>query len=149
MLHVIVGLGANVADPQRQTRLRALQCLALRFLVAAQHQRLVRRVEIQPDDVPELLFKARVVRQFEGARRCGSMSLAAHRRCTLAGEIPRRGPRAAAPSPQVGRRRHRLLHDLLHRLPRQPRLAPAPGAIGQPVQPVQRKAPDPAVHGDA
>src|SRR6202008_4477684 len=25
MSHVIVGLGANVADPQRQTRLRALQ----------------------------------------------------------------------------------------------------------------------------
>ena len=29
MSHVIVGLGANMADPQRQTRLRALQCLAL------------------------------------------------------------------------------------------------------------------------
>ena len=29
MSHVIVGLGADVADPQRQTRLRALQCLAL------------------------------------------------------------------------------------------------------------------------
>src|ERR1700752_1055472 len=35
MSHVIVGLGANVADPQWQTRLRALQCLALCFLVAA------------------------------------------------------------------------------------------------------------------
>src|SRR5439155_13802652 len=34
----------------------------------AQDQRLVRRVEIQPDDVPELLFKALVVRQLEGAR---------------------------------------------------------------------------------
>jgi hypothetical protein len=29
MSHVIVGFGANVADPQRQTRLRALQDLAL------------------------------------------------------------------------------------------------------------------------
>ena len=29
MSHVIVGLGANVADLQRQTWLRALQCLAL------------------------------------------------------------------------------------------------------------------------
>ena len=27
--HVIMGLGANVADPQRQARLRALQRLAL------------------------------------------------------------------------------------------------------------------------
>jgi len=29
MSHVIMGLGANVTDPQRQTRLRALQRLAL------------------------------------------------------------------------------------------------------------------------
>jgi hypothetical protein len=48
MSRVIVGLGANVANAERQTRLRALQRLALRFLVAAQYQRLVRRVEIQP-----------------------------------------------------------------------------------------------------
>jgi hypothetical protein len=49
----------------------------------------------------------------------------------------------------MGRRRHRLLHHLLHRRLRQPRLAPAPGTIAQPVQPVQRKPPDPAVHRDA
>ena len=45
-----------------QTWLGALQRLTWGFLVAAQHQRLVRWVEIQPDDVPELLFKALVVR---------------------------------------------------------------------------------------
>src|ERR1700719_3136552 len=66
--HVIMGLGANMPDPQGQTRLRALQRLALGFLVAAQHQRLVRRIEVEPDDVPELLFKALVVGQFEGTR---------------------------------------------------------------------------------
>jgi hypothetical protein len=49
----------------------------------------------------------------------------------------------------MGRRRHRLLQNLLHRRLQQPRLAPAPGTIVQPVQPVQRKAPDPAVHGEA
>ena len=49
----------------------------------------------------------------------------------------------------MGRRRHRLLHHLLHRWLRQPRLAPAPGTIGQSVQPVQRKTPDPAVHRHA
>src|SRR5690242_20717653 len=58
------------------------------------------------------------------------------------------GHRAATPPPQMGRRRHRLLHHLLHRRLRQPRLAPAPGTIAQPVQPVQRKAPDPPVHGE-
>src|SRR5580692_6608957 len=79
--------------------------------------------------------------------RCGLMSLAAHRRCTLAGEI------AAARA--IVRQLHRprwgggvtaLLQHLLHRGLRQPRLAPAPGTIAQPLQPAQRKAPDPAVH---
>lgn len=51
-----------------QARLGALQRLALRFLVAAQHQRLVRRVEMKPDHVPELLFETLVARQLEGAR---------------------------------------------------------------------------------
>ena len=59
--HVIMGLGANVPDPQGQTGLRAFERLALRFLVAAHHQRLVRRVEIKPDDIPELLFKPLVI----------------------------------------------------------------------------------------
>ena len=64
MPHVIMGLGANVANAQGQTWLRTLERLALRFLVAAQHQRLVWWVEIEPDHVPELLFKPMVVRQF-------------------------------------------------------------------------------------
>src|ERR1700704_6502070 len=63
-----MGLGANMTDPQRQARLRALERLALRFLVAAQHQRLLRRLEIKSDDVPELLLKLFVIRQFEGPR---------------------------------------------------------------------------------
>jgi hypothetical protein len=42
--HLIMGFGANVPDAQRQARLRALERLALRFRVAAQHQRLVGRV---------------------------------------------------------------------------------------------------------
>src|SRR6516225_1471061 len=66
--YVIMGLGADVANAQRQTRLRALERLALRFLIAAQHQGLLRRVQIKPDHVPELLFKPLVVGQFEGAR---------------------------------------------------------------------------------
>ena len=41
MPHVIMGLGANVPDAQRQAGRRALERLAWRFLVAAQHQRLV------------------------------------------------------------------------------------------------------------
>src|SRR6516165_8307281 len=68
MPHVIMGLGANVPDPQGQAGLRALERLALRFLVAAQHQRFLWRLEIKPDHVPEFLLKLLVIRQFEGAR---------------------------------------------------------------------------------
>ena len=39
---IVVGLGFDVADPQRQTRLRALKRLALRFLIATQDQSLFR-----------------------------------------------------------------------------------------------------------
>src|SRR6202008_3621304 len=128
--HVIMGLGTNMPDPQWQTWLGALQRLTLGFLVAAQHQRLVRWVEIQPDDVPELLFKALVVRQFEGAREMRPdvtgrpQALHAGRR-----DPGGAGYRAAAPSPQMGRWHHRLLDHLLHRRLRQPWLAPAPGTI--------------------
>src|SRR6266478_2321475 len=90
-----MGLGANMADARAcpregggQARLRALERLALRFLVAAQHQRLLRWVEIKPDHVPELLFKLLVVRQFEGAREVRLDVVGAHSRCTLDAEMP-------------------------------------------------------------
>src|ERR1700745_3290772 len=101
--HVIMGLGTNMPDPQWQTWLGALQRLTLGFLVAAQHQRLVRWVEVEPDDVPELLFKALVVGQLEGARQ---MRLdATGRPQTL--HAGRREPggarhRAATPPPEMG-----------------------------------------------
>src|SRR5882724_9928339 len=141
-----MGLGTNVPDAQRQARLRALKRLALRFLVTAQHQRLLRRVEIKPDHVPELFLKLLVVRQFEGAREMRldvigrPQPLHARRR-----DASGAGHRAAAPSPQMGRRRYRLLDDLLGRPLRQPRPAPAPRSIAQSCQPVPRKTPDPAV----
>ena len=141
MPHVIWVL-VRICPIPRQTRLRALQRLALGFLVAAQHQRLVRRVEVEPDDVPELLFKALVVGQFEGARQM-RLDVTGRPQALHAG---RRNPggarhRAATPPPQMGRRRHRLLQHLLHRGLRQPRLAPAPGTIAQPLQPAQPKRP--------
>lgn len=57
---VVVGHALDVAQPHRQHRLGALQCLHLALLVHAQHQRLVRRIEIEPDDVAHLLDEERV-----------------------------------------------------------------------------------------
>jgi peptidase E len=43
----------DMTDPQRQPRLGAFQGLNLTFFVAAEHQRLVWRGQIQPDDIPK------------------------------------------------------------------------------------------------
>src|SRR5580700_1098108 len=48
---VVVGHRAGAALLQRQSRLRAIERLDLALLVDREHQPLVRRVEIKPDDV--------------------------------------------------------------------------------------------------
>ena len=64
---IVVGLGADVAGAERQSRLRAFQRLDLRLLVAAQHDGPLRWIEIQPHDIPELGLELRIVRQLERA----------------------------------------------------------------------------------
>ena len=63
---VVVGLGGAVAAQGGEAGLGALQGLALALLVAAQHQPPLRRVQVQPHHVPELLLEARGVRQLRG-----------------------------------------------------------------------------------
>jgi hypothetical protein len=48
--------------------LASLQRLTLAFLIAAEHHRIVWRVEINSDDVPELGFEFFVTRRFEDPR---------------------------------------------------------------------------------
>ena len=47
--------GANVADSQGQSRLTAFQSLTLGFLVTAEHERFLGRMEVETDDIPEFL----------------------------------------------------------------------------------------------
>ncbi len=54
---VVMRVRARASAFQRQARLGALQRLNLRLLVDAEHQRFLRRVQIQPDDVNQLLDK--------------------------------------------------------------------------------------------
>lgn len=68
MADIIMRLRADMPDPQRQSWLSALQGLNLAFFIAAEHQRLVWRVEIQANDVPKLLFEMWIIGQLEGAR---------------------------------------------------------------------------------
>jgi hypothetical protein len=60
-----VGDAIDVAEAHRQHGLRALQRLNLALFVDAQDDRVIRRVEVQPDDVPNLLDEQRVGRQLE------------------------------------------------------------------------------------
>jgi hypothetical protein len=55
--HVIVGHAFPVAQTHQGHVLGAVQGLDLAFLIHAEHHGLVGRVEIEPDDVPNLLHK--------------------------------------------------------------------------------------------
>lgn len=54
---VIVGHGLRAARLQRQSRLRAIERLDSRFLIDAQHDGPVRRVEVKPDDIVDLFLE--------------------------------------------------------------------------------------------
>lgn len=61
---VIVRHGAATPFLQRQPRLRPVESLNLRFLVNAQHERLIWRVQIQSDHIIELFHKLSIATQF-------------------------------------------------------------------------------------
>ncbi len=64
---VVMGHRAGATALDREARLGAIQGLDLALLINAQHDRLLRRVEVEPDDVGQLLAEPRIVRQLEGA----------------------------------------------------------------------------------
>ena len=108
---VVVGAPLDLAGPHRQQRLGAVQRLDLRFLIDAQHQCMVGRVEVETDNVAHLVDKQRVLRQLEGL---AAMRLQAEG----APDAPDAGgrdaavPRHAARAPM--RRRGRLALQRLH-----------------------------------
>jgi len=62
---VVVGHCPATTGLQRQARLRSVECLDLRFFVGAEHDGMRRRIDIEPDDVPEFRHELGVVRQLE------------------------------------------------------------------------------------
>ena len=54
---VIVGYPFDITQSHRQDRLGALQRLDLGFFIHAQDQRLVRRIEVQPDHIADFLHE--------------------------------------------------------------------------------------------
>src|SRR4249920_3294836 len=55
MAFVVMRLSCRHAWGERKNRLRAIQRLHLALLVYAQNNRAVRRIQVQPDDIPNLL----------------------------------------------------------------------------------------------
>jgi len=102
---VVMRHRAGAAAFHRQPRLRALQRLNLAFLVHAEDQRLLRRIDIQPDDVREFLDKAGVGRELEGPEPVRLQSVRPPDPVNRGGTQPVRG-RHRAQTP-VGRARGR------------------------------------------
>src|SRR5712691_3115551 len=146
---VVVGHRAGAAFLHRQARLCPVQCLDLALLVDAEHERLLRRVEVEPDDVCELLAEARVVGKLERLDPMGLETvrvpdpLHARRADAL-----RLGHRATAPVRLTGRRRLRgRCDDRLDLRRRNRRLAPATRlGLGQRRRPVLGEARTPQDH---
>ena len=62
---VVVRPPFDLPGLQRQQRLRAIERLNLRLLIHAEDRGMSGRMQIQPDDVPDLFDQQRIVRQFE------------------------------------------------------------------------------------
>ena len=68
MTLVVVCAALRHARQHRQDRLCAIECLDLALFVDTEHQRAVRRRQIEPDDVADLVHEQRIARQLEGLR---------------------------------------------------------------------------------
>ena len=73
----------DLPGSHREQRLGAIQRLDLRFLVDAEHQRVVRRVEIEADDVAHLVDKQGSADSLKVSLRCGWSENARQMRCTV------------------------------------------------------------------
>src|SRR5207249_3985316 len=66
MPRVVVGPALDLPRPHRQHGLRAIERLDLGFFVDAQHQRFVRRIEVEPDEVADFVDEQWIFGQLEG-----------------------------------------------------------------------------------
>ena len=129
---VIVRLGADVPLAQREAGLRAFQGLALRFLVAAEHQGLLGRVEVQANHIPELDLELGIVGEFESAFEVGLEVLAAPDPGHAAvREAEMGGQSARAPASPAGRSLAGGFDDALDHGGGQGGLAAAAGPVPQ------------------
>ncbi len=65
---IIMGSPLHLSGPHRQNRLFPIQSLNLRFLIDTQNQGSIRRVQVEPHNIPNLLNKKRILGQLESFR---------------------------------------------------------------------------------
>ena len=91
---VIMGHGSGATLLERQSRLGPVECLNLRLLIHAQHDRPVRRVEVKPCDPVTFSSKSGSFETLNPFVICGLRPASAQMRPTLDGEIPMANTRA-------------------------------------------------------
>jgi hypothetical protein len=143
-----VSLGTDMTLAQGQAGLTALKGLALALLIAAEQEGTIRRVEIEANHIPKLLFKGQILGKFEALKSMGSDSVSRpqtlNARFAQAG-CPRHRPHAPGSSPRSlstsqaqGRADSRSRYG---------RLAPPPGSVLKPLQAFGRPTLPPATDG--
>ena len=145
MALVIVRAPLRHARQHRQDRLAAVERLDLALLVDAEHQRAVRRRQIQAYDVADLVHEVRIARQLEGLRAVRLQAEGApdapDRRVRKAA-LP--GHRAQRPMGGVRRRRaERPLDNLGHLIVRERSRPSRTRLIRQPLDALLQEAPAP------
>lgn len=63
--HIIVCHPLDITESERRDRLGPLQRLDLRFLIDAEHDRMIGRIEIETEDFLRLVDEQRIGRKFE------------------------------------------------------------------------------------
>src|SRR5208337_1038964 len=134
-------MGAGVTLLQRKGALCAFKSLALTLLVATEHQSALGRVQVQPDNVPEFLFKVRIIGDLKSLqpmwlnfvmvpnplyRALAHLGFASHR--------------AHTPSDFAMRRSSRSFNDQRDFFRRKSRFATSPRCVRQSPYPVAIKA---------
>jgi hypothetical protein len=145
---VIVSLGPKMTLAQRQTGLTALNGLALALLIAAEQKGTIRRIEIEANHIPKLLFKGPILGKFEALESMGSDSVSRpqtlNARFAQAG-FPRHRPHAPGSSPRS--RSTSQAQGRADGRSRYCRLAPPPGSVFKPLQAFGRPTLPPATDG--
>jgi len=71
---IVVRLTLHLPGPHREQRLGAIKRLNLRLLVYTEHESLIWRGEVEPDEIPDFFDERRIAGQLDALLRWGRMA---------------------------------------------------------------------------